>query len=95
MPVDRSEVAHQLRISLVEVLTHGVARCADCSRRCALEDLEIDHVGGRTWYGRHLNFLDRIRRQWSEHDRGVRLRALCRTCNASHGATLRYRSRYR
>jgi hypothetical protein len=90
----RSETALQLRISLLEVLAPD-SRCALCHSAHALEDLEIDHPDGRDWYGRALNFLDRIRRQWREYDAGVRLRALCRSCNASHGTlTFRRRPRY-
>lgn len=89
----RSEYAHQLRISLLEAIAPD-ARCAICGRRHELEDLEVDHADGRTWYGRALNFLDRIRRQWREYDRGVPLRAACRRCNASSG-TVRFRGRPR
>lgn len=89
----RSEIGLQLRVSLVEALAPD-RRCARCQRFQALEDLEVDHVDGRTWYGRALNFLDRIRRQWREYDQGVRLQALCRRCNASTG-TLRFRGRAR
>lgn len=90
----RSEYAHQLRVSLLEVLAPD-GRCACCGRAFELEDLEVDHVDGRTWYGRSLNFLDRIRRQWRELDAGVRLRGLCKSCNSRDGAVrLRGRPRY-
>lgn len=89
----RAEYGLQLRVSLLEALAPD-SRCAGCGARSDLEDLEVDHVDGRTWYGRALNFLDRIRRQWREFDRGVRLRALCRRCNASEG-TRRFRGRAR
>jgi len=90
---DRSEHAFQLRISLLEVLAPD-ARCRKCGRYHPLEALEVDHQQGRDWYGRALNFLDRIRRQWREYDAGVALRALCRRCNASDGAR-RFRGRAR
>jgi hypothetical protein len=92
-PVTRSEYALQLRISLLETIAPD-SRCAMCGRYHRLEDLEVDHAHGRTWYGRALNFLDRIRRQWREFDDGVALRAACRRCNASEG-TLRFRGRRR
>lgn len=90
---DRSEYALQLRVSLLEVLAPS-GQCAGCRALHPLELLEIDHPEGRTWYGRALNFLDRIRRQWREYDRGVALQALCRRCNASDG-TRRWRGRAR
>lgn len=89
----RSELALQLRISLLEVLAPD-RRCAHCQRFLALEDAEIDHPRGRTWCGRRLNFLDRIRKQWREWRAGVELQAACRSCNASDGARLRGRRRY-
>jgi hypothetical protein len=82
--VTRSELAFQLRIQLLCVLAPNEA-CAECGANFCLEDLEIDHRDGRTWDIRRLNFLDRIRRQWREYWRGVRLRALCRSCNAADG----------
>lgn len=95
---DRSEWALQLRIGLVQVLCactspSGVGTCAECIGWFWIEDLEIDHPRGRTWYGRSLNCLDRIRRQWREFDRGVKLRALCRGCNAADGANRKPRYR--
>lgn len=80
----RSEWALQLRITLLEILSPD-GRCAVCGRFHAIENLEVDHTDGRTWYGRRLNFLDRIRRQWREFERGVNLRAACRSCNAADG----------
>lgn len=91
--MSRSEYGLQLRVSLLEALAPD-SRCACCGAVYQLEDLEVDHVDGRTWRGRALNFLDRIRRQWREFDRGVRLRALCRRCNASDGARRTGKARY-
>ena len=94
MTLDRPTHGLQLRIQLLAILAPE-GRCAVCGGMHALEDLEIDHPEGRTWYGRALNFLDRIRRQWREYERGVALRALCRRCNASEGTLqLRGRPRY-
>ncbi len=89
----RSELALQLRISLLEVIAPAPC-CAACRRPVPHEELEIDHPDGRTWCGRRLNFLDRIRRQWREYFDGVPLRALCRICNASDGARFRGQRRY-
>ena len=93
MIADRSEYGLQLRVSLLEVLAPD-SSCAECGDTFELEQLELDHVDGRTWYGRGLNVLDRIRRQWRELDGGVRLRAVCRRCNASQG-TRQFRGRPR
>jgi hypothetical protein len=92
--MNRSEYAYQLRVSLIDALTDGDAYCRRCLVAYDAEDLEIDHVDGRTWYGRALNFLDRIRRQWREYDAGVKLRAICRSCNGSDGSR-RFRGRAR
>lgn len=89
----RSELALQLRVQLLSQLAPD-RRCAHCKRFIALEYAEIDHPAGRTWCGRRLNFLDRIRRQWQEWRSGVELWAACRRCNARDGARLRGRRRY-
>ena len=93
--MNRSEYGFQLRVSLVEALAPD-GRCAGagCGKRFPLEELEVDHARGRTWYGRALNFLDRIRRQWREFDEGIELRALCKSCNSSDGSR-RFRGRPR
>lgn len=89
----RSELALQLRVQLLSLLAPREI-CDGCGAPTPVEALEVDHRYGRTWDGRRLNFLDRIRRQWREFERGVALRALCRSCNASDGARLRGRRRY-
>lgn len=91
--MSRSEAALQLRITLLEMIAPD-RRCAHCGRFLALEDAEIDHVDGRTWCGRRLNFIDRIRRQWREYLDGVALAAACRSCNAADGARFHGRRRY-
>jgi hypothetical protein len=91
----RAELALQLRISLLEVLAPA-SSCGRCGARHDLEDLEVDHVDGCTYDKRELAAWTRAARYWQEHDRGVRLRALCRSCNASDGTRrFRGRSRYR
>lgn len=89
----RSELALQLRIQLLEVIAPD-ERCAECGQPFPVELLEVDHPDGRTWCGRRLNFLDRIRKQWHEYWAGVELRALCRKCNASDGRRFRGQRRY-
>jgi hypothetical protein len=92
--IHRDEHALQLRVSLIEALSPD-GRCAGCGAEHEPEELEVDHADGRTWYGRALNFLDRIRREWHEFDGGIALRALCRTCNASDGRRFRGNPRWR
>lgn len=89
----RSEHAFQLRIQMLMILAPE-SRCAGCGEQHDLETLEIDHRDGRTWDWSAINFLDRIRRIWREYDTGVRLRALCRQCNAADAARWRGRARY-
>lgn len=91
--MNRPEYALQLRIQLLELLAPE-SRCAGCGEQRDLETLEIDHCDGRTWDWSSVNFLDRIRRIWREHDQGVRLRALCRRCNAADAVRWRGRARY-
>lgn len=90
----RAEYAHQLRISLIEVLA-PTRCCGICRRRFALEDLEIDHPDGCTYRKRTLAAWSRAAKYWAEFDAGVPLRALCKSCNSRDGQKLRGRPRYR
>lgn len=85
--------AAQRRIALLRLLTPD-RRCAHCGRHRAWRDLEVDHVDGRTWHKHLLNCRDRVTRYWREFASGVRLRALCKSCNSSDGQRLRGRPRY-
>jgi uncharacterized protein len=58
--------------------------CAACKQTGG--KLEVDHVNGRNWSPRELSKTQRAARYWDEYDRGVKLRALCRSCNGSDGA---------
>ena len=89
----RAERGLQLRIQLLAVLAPS-SSCAACRSAAELEDLEVDHVDGRTWSWHSLNALDRIRREWREFAAGVRLRALCKRCNSSDGVRFRGKPRY-
>lgn len=63
-------------------------RCASPFKdpRCTLlERLEVDHVDGREWRLDGVKFYQRIERYLDEYKRGVRLRVLCRSCNAIDG----------
>lgn len=91
--LSRAERGLQLRIQLLSVLA-SASTCAACRSATELEDLEIDHVDGRTWSWHSLNALDRIRREWREFAAGIRLRALCKRCNSSDGVRFRGKPRY-
>lgn len=60
---------------------------------CTPEQLEIDHVDGRPWVIATVRALERTAIYWREHRAGVRLRALCRTCNGTTGGGMRYSGR--
>ena len=71
----------------IDQIRHGLkhllgGRCALCrERRFAV--LEIDHVDGCTWEQKRLNTQSRWYRYLREYRSGVKLRLLCRTCNAA------------
>jgi hypothetical protein len=70
----------------------GYGRCAKCNCYRSLDLLEVDHVDGCAWDKRKVNAWTRAARYWRELKNGVRLRALCRGCNASDGS-IRFRRR--
>lgn len=83
MPGDpRHDVARLLRHLLILVLG---GKCEKCGGTL-LEVLEIDHVDGCTWSRRAVPSHLRVERYWQEYREGVRLRVLCRRCNAQDGA---------
>lgn len=59
-------------------------KCSLCNEKA--DDLEIDHVNGRDWQPREMTTNQRIERYWKEFSTGVKLRALCRSCNGTDGA---------
>src|SRR5262249_28976801 len=69
-------------------------RCAECGVR-KFATLEVDHVDGCTWVQKGLNTYARWSRYLREYRQGVRLRLLCRSCNAArnqyHHGTLEER----
>lgn len=77
-----SKRALELRHDLIRQLG---GKCAECGRT-EIAVLEIDHVDGRTWSARGLSSYRRVLRYWREFRAGVRLRVLCRRCNAIDGA---------
>lgn len=68
----------------------GYGQCSRCHRYFSHDRLEIDHVDGATWNKRRCNAWVRVARYWREFQAGVKLRALCRSCNGGH---LNYRRR--
>jgi hypothetical protein len=82
-------LARRMHRRLVRMLG---GRCALCGTR---HRLEIDHPRGRRVGNRtvrlRVNFTTRVRRYWLEYARGVRLRPLCRNCNARDGGGRRIR----
>jgi hypothetical protein len=78
----RRALARRRRIRRVkaEVLGALGGACAKCRSR---RRLEVDHVDGCTWVQRKLNSEHRWYRFRAELRAGVRLRALCRRCNAA------------
>lgn len=75
--------------ALVAKLAKG-GKCASCD---ATEGLEVDHVEGRDWDPAGLSVKQRAEKYWDEYDRGVKLQALCRSCNAVDGAKNKQKSR--
>jgi hypothetical protein len=68
--------------------------CAGCGDKFAHAELTVDHVDGCTWNKTRLNRWSRVARYWREYEIGIRLRALCGSCNSSQGAQFRGRRRY-
>jgi hypothetical protein len=67
----------------------GYGRCAKCRVYYSFDRLEIDHVDGCTWNKRAVNAWRRVARYYREFLSGVRMRVLCRSCNASDGSRFR------
>lgn len=88
----RYEAVRKRRVALIKLLAPD-CRCARCEVQCPESLLDIDHVDGRPEYhARNLSSEARIERYWAEHEKGVRLRVLCRNCNKVLGGGLRYTS---
>jgi hypothetical protein len=76
----RRAIAVWLRGGLVELLG---GRCALCG--CTeIKLLEIDHEDGIGWSHNKLDSYRRARRYWREFFAGIKLRVLCRRCNAAY-----------
>ena len=85
-PSARSAARARARLRGLLLLLAPDGRCALCRKR---RPLELDHMDGAGWPRRALNRWARVNRYVREFQSGVRLRALCRTCNAGHNPTRR------
>jgi hypothetical protein len=57
-------------------------KCEKCGAR---EQLTIEHKDGRAWSMRKESSWQRMKRCWTEYNKGVRLGALCLSCNSAGG----------
>lgn len=69
----------------------GYGSCAKCRVHQSFDRLEVDHMDGCGWDKRAVNAWRRVARYWREFTEGVRLRALCRSCNGGDQARFRRR----
>jgi hypothetical protein len=91
--VSRGEYARQRRVQLCAVLSPD-GNCAVCDENVGHDALTIDHVDGCTWNKTRVNAWMRAARYWREYQSGVKLRAICGSCNSSMGQQFRGRRRW-
>ncbi len=72
--------AQRKRLELIERLG---GKCVKCG---ATEDLEIDHIDGRTWDSKAYSQKGRVIRYWREFAEGL-LQVLCGPCNKQKGGS--------
>lgn len=77
----RRDATRTMAALLAELAPDGC--CDDCGQP---HPLEVDHIDGRGWDPAALSKAQRTARYWQEFEEGVKLRALCRSCNARDGA---------
>jgi hypothetical protein len=65
-------------------------KCAICGEVFKPEELEIDHVNGRTWRVEDVSPSVRAARYWKEHKAGVPMRVLCKSDSGKDGGGRRY-----
>jgi len=88
----RLERAKRRRTDLARLLSpEGI--CDSCTQVFPHEELAIDHVDGRDWEPHKLSPQMRAARYWREYKAGVRLRAICNSCNGQEGGNRRYGGR--
>jgi hypothetical protein len=92
----RGQYAKERRVALLKRLAPPSAQspeaglCDSCGERHAYEHLDVDHLDGRSWELRKLSRWGRVARFWREFEAGVRMRALCKSCNRREGGGRRY-----
>jgi 5-methylcytosine-specific restriction endonuclease McrA len=69
--------ARKKRAELIELLG---GQCALCG---STDNLEIDHINGRTWLVRKVDPSWRVSIYWAEYRSGVPLQCLCGDCNTA------------
>lgn len=93
----RTARAIRQRVALVVAITEpghaGGVLCAICRTEHDPADMEIDHVDGIGWDHASMNMRMRVARYWREHRAGIRLRGLCRSCNARDGSRRMWKRR--
>lgn len=92
----RCQQTAQRRAELIKRLappdSDGRCACDECGALWVPDMLEVDHVDGITWDDRAVNSGQRVDRFWDEFNTGVRLRALCKSCNSRDGAKRAWRN---
>ncbi|MDB4996010.1 MAG: hypothetical protein JWM74_3442 [Myxococcaceae bacterium] len=96
----RGRTAAQIRLALVIKVTklgkvNGCGTCDKCKGEFPYVLLEIDHVDGRLYVVNKMSPFTRAKNYWKEFLAGVRMRTLCRECNARDGAHRGWRKRRR
>lgn len=86
----RRDLYSELRVALIRILSPDET-CHECGERIGAAHLEIDHRDGRSWPVRIPSRTQRVKRYWNEFLAGVRLRALCKSCNTADGNRRRSR----
>jgi hypothetical protein len=79
---DKEDAADDRYRDLITRLSPN-GRCATCDET---EGLEVDHIDGRDWSPRDLSRSQRAEKYWDEYNAGVKMQALCRSCNGRDGA---------
>lgn len=80
----RGQYAEERKLALLKELAPAKEHSPGCGQ-CDACLITVDHLDGRTWALNKLSRWGRVARYWKEHNEGVRLRALCGSCNSREG----------